>query len=246
MLDAKPTPSVHRGEPAGDVHHSLLSNIALLVGLPADELHAIEHSCHYRRFAPQEQIIDRGARGRDVYFLVRGRARLINYSLAGREIAFGDIGAGSCFGELPALDTQAQPSAVIAIEDSLVLALHQDLFTDLVARHPRIAARLMRQLSEAVRAGIERVMDLSTLDAQYRVQAELLRQAAIEPRGTNAATIAPIPVHSDIASRVSTTRETVARVLNDLARKGIVERRRDALLISDVNRLRRMVEAVRG
>lgn len=246
MFDAKPAHPIRPGESAGGAAPSLLSNVPLLADLPAQELHAIEHSCHYRRFQPQEQIVDRGAGGRDVYFLVRGRARLINYSLAGREIAFGDITAGSCFGELPALDHQGQPAAVIAVEDSLVLALHHDLFNDLLARHPRVAARLLRQLSEAVRAGIERVMDLSTLDAQYRVQAELLRQAAIEPRDGGAATIAPIPMHSDIASRVSTTRETVARVLNDLARKGIVERRRDALLISDVNRLRRMVEAVRG
>ena len=245
MFDAKPAPFARRAETGRDDSFSLLSNIALLAELPAEELHAVEHSCHYRRFAPQEQIIERGARGRDVYFLVRGRARAINYSLAGREIAFGDIVAGMCFGELPALDNQPQPAAVIAVEDSLVLALQQGLFQALLARHPCLALRLLRQLSQTVRDGIERVMDLSTLDAQCRVQAELLRQAAVEPRG-GGATIQPIPMHSDIASRVSTSRETVARVLNDLARKGIVERRRDALLISDVNRLRRMVEAVRG
>jgi CRP-like cAMP-binding protein len=53
-------------------------------------------------------------------------------------------------------------------------------------------------------------------------------------------------VHSDIASRVSTTRETVARVMNDLARKGIVERRKGALVIHDMRRLESLVEDVRG
>ena len=48
------------------------------------------------------------------------------------------------------------------------------------------------------------------------------------------------------ASRVSTTRETVARVLNDLARKGIVERTKDALLIHNLGCLRDMVQEVRG
>ena len=62
----------------------------------------------------------------------------------------------------------------------------------------------------------------------------------------NAATISPIPVHGDIASRVSTTRETVARVMNDLARQGIVERTKDALVLPDVDRLREIVEEVRG
>ena len=58
--------------------------------------------------------------------------------------------------------------------------------------------------------------------------------------------IEPIPIHSDIASRVSTTRETVTRVLNDLARQGIVQRTREGLVIRDLRRLRRMVEDVRG
>ena len=60
------------------------------------------------------------------------------------------------------------------------------------------------------------------------------------------AEIRPIPVHGDIASRVSTTRETVARVLSDLARKDIVERKKNALLIKDLAQLREMVEEVRG
>ena len=65
-------------------------------------------------------------------------------------------------------------------------------------------------------------------------------------QGDNQASIKPMPVHSDIASRVSTTRETVARVLNDLARQGAVERQKDALFIHDVDLLSDMVEEVRG
>jgi predicted transcriptional regulator len=55
-----------------------------------------------------------------------------------------------------------------------------------------------------------------------------------------------MPVHSNIAARVSTARETVARVLGDLTRKGIVERESDALRIVDINRLTQMVKEFRG
>lgn len=104
----------------------------------------------------------------------------------------------------------------------------------------------MVRLARIVRSADERIMDLSTLAAINRVQAELLRQARAEEADGNAAVIEPIPIHSDIASRVSTTRETVARVLNDLARKGIVKRTRGGLMIRDLDRLRQMVEDVRG
>jgi CRP-like cAMP-binding protein len=104
----------------------------------------------------------------------------------------------------------------------------------------------MLRMSRVIRSAIDRIMDLSTLAAISRVHAELLRQARSLPEGTNAAVIEPIPIHSDIASRVSTTRETVARALNDLARKGVLERTRNSLRILDVRRLEAMVEEVRG
>ena len=104
----------------------------------------------------------------------------------------------------------------------------------------------MERLASMVRHSTERIMDLSTLAANNRVQAELLREARTNMKGENQAEISPIPVHGDIASRVSTTRETVARVLGDLARQGVVERTKDTLIIRDVAQLARMVEDGRG
>jgi len=77
------------------------------------------------------------------------------------------------------------------------------------------------------------------------VNAADLISAAKSGQG-NAAILKPIPVHGDIASRVSTTRETVARVLNDLARQGIVERTKDALVVHDISQLEHLVEESQG
>jgi predicted transcriptional regulator len=49
-----------------------------------------------------------------------------------------------------------------------------------------------------------------------------------------------------MASRASTTRETLARVLSDLSKKGIVKREKDSLVICDVMALENMMEEVRG
>ncbi|NQV45127.1 MAG: winged helix-turn-helix domain-containing protein, partial [Rhodospirillales bacterium] len=50
----------------------------------------------------------------------------------------------------------------------------------------------------------------------------------------------------DVASRVSTTRETVARVMNDLARQNLVKREKNKLAVLDVGALEEMVEEVKG
>jgi DNA-binding MarR family transcriptional regulator len=49
-------------------------------------------------------------------------------------------------------------------------------------------------------------------------------------------------VHAEIAARVSTRREAVARELKALERAGLVERRRGALALRDTHRLRRLIE----
>lgn len=225
---------------------SVLGDIDLLADLDPRSLSRIEQSCRYRRFSVQEQIIDKDSAPSDVFFIVRGWARVVNYSVAGREITFADLRHGDCFGELSAIDGEPHSAGVMAVEDCVVLLLPRRVFLGLLAEHPTMALKLMQRLVKMVRDANERIMDLSTLGAHSRVQAELLRRA--ENHGTmgNAAVIQPIPVHSDIASRVSTTRETVARVLNDLARRGILERTRNALLIRNLKLLHTMVEEVRG
>ncbi|MDD9915804.1 MAG: cyclic nucleotide-binding domain-containing protein [Rhodospirillaceae bacterium] len=74
-----------------------LSEIVLLSELSGDALATLEKRCSWRNFAPQEQIIDRQSNTRDVYFIVTGRVRVVNFSLSGREVAFDEIPAGGLF-----------------------------------------------------------------------------------------------------------------------------------------------------
>ena len=229
-----------------DTASGSLAGVGLFDGLDEAELDDLKKACSWRRYTGNEQIIDRQSDSTDVFFVIEGKVRVVNYSLSGREITLDDKGAGSHFGELAAIDGQPRSASVMALEASLLAALPQDRFLDVLQRRPEVSYRVMLSLARIIRVSTDRIMDLSTLAANNRVQAELLREARSNPTDDNTAEISPIPVHGDIASRVSTTRETVARVLNDLARQGIVERRKDALVIHDLTRLSEMVEEVRG
>jgi len=245
MLDGKAYQDARHGAVPG-LDRSLLSNIDLFQGLRPDQLNAIEHACRYRRFSAQELIIDRDSASNDVFFVVRGCVRIVNFSVAGREVAFDDLREGAYFGELSAIDNQPRSASVLALTDTLIVALPGRTFLDVMVMYPSVAMQVLQRLARIIRIGNERIMDLSTLAAYSRVQAEVLRQASAHKVGANTAVIDPIPIHSDIASRASTTRETVARVLNDLSRKGVVQRTRKGLVIQDLAMLREMVEDVRG
>ena len=139
---------------------SNLDGVRLLADLTPAERDQVAKACRWRRYGAGEQIIDNQSDTRDVFFVVKGTVRVVNYSASGREVAF--------------------------------------------------------RLAHAVPPDGDRVV------------------------------LKPIPHHSDIASRVSTTRETVARVFSDLAKSGIVKRERDAMVVLDVGLLEEMVENVRN
>ncbi len=224
----------------------VLVGVKLLEGVGKEGLEGIAKNCRYKRFPTQQQIFDRNSRTSDVFFVIRGRVRVVNYSLSGREITLDDIADGGNFGELAAIDGEPRVATVMTLTESLIVALPRPRFLEAIEKNPVIAHNVMTYLAKLVRVSTERIMDLSTLGANNRVHADLFRQAQAGAVTGNEAVINPMPVHGDIASRVSTTRETVARVMNELARKSVVERKKDVLVIRDVQRLRKMVEEVRG
>ena len=223
-----------------------LAGIALLAGLDAKTVRELEGRCRWRRFAAHEQIFDHQSESRDVYFVVDGEVRIVNHSLSGREITFDEVSSGGHFGELAAIDGAPRSATVVALRDTEVAALPSGAFSELVRGQPDIALEVMRDLAQIICASTERIMDLSTLGAHNRVYAEILRLARPKMVDDNTAKIRPIPVHSDIAGRVSTTRETVARVFSDLSRQGIVKRQQDSIVVADVARLELMVEEFKG
>jgi CRP-like cAMP-binding protein len=220
-----------------------LAGIELLQALDAQQLHVLERRCSWRKWRPGEQIIDRETMSNDVYFIVRGRARVVDYSSSGnREVIFDELGDGAYFGELAAIDGEPRSANIVASTETLTASLPGDEFITLLFENRETGLCFMRRLSEMVRVSTGRIMDLSTLGAHNRIYAELLRLARTAGVGRpNEAIIHPIPVHSDIAARVSTTRETVARVLSELTHRDLLRREEDSLVILDLAQLTHMV-----
>jgi CRP-like cAMP-binding protein len=224
-----------------------LARVEIFRDLADADRRRIEERCRWRTYAPQETVIAREQDSHEVHFVVWGRVRVLDYAASGREVAFDDIGPGGTVGELAAIDGGTRSASVVAVQRTLTAALDQRTFLKVLADHPEAGLATMRRLTRMVRQASERIMDLSALGANNRVHAEILRLAR-EAAGPEAETarLSPIPVHSEVASRVSTTRETVARVFSDLTREGILRKERNVLVVDDVPALAEMVASVRG
>jgi CRP/FNR family transcriptional regulator, cyclic AMP receptor protein len=223
-----------------------LGHVGLLKGLGPVELEAAARVCQWRDFSAGQQVFDQDSDNRDIYFVASGRVRVTFYAHDGHEIAFRDLNEGACFGELSAIDGKARSASVVALTPCTLAILTRKALWALVRAYPDVAENLLRHLAGLVRSLSERVVDFSTLGVQNRIQAELLRMAREAGIANGQALITPLPRHADIASRVSTNREAVARELSRLAKLGIVERHSDALAVRDMNQLIEMVDKVRA
>ena len=233
------------GRARGCALHGLRA-IRLLARIPEPELGNIARCCAWRRYAREQTILARDATDKDVYFIASGVVRVTAFSGSGRQLTFRDLGMGEWFGDLAAIDGGRRSADVVAVSETLVASVSSALFLQMIARNPTMAEALLRHMVGHVRDLSARLFSLSTLGVQNRIHAELLRLARLTQAHGNIAFLEPAPRHIDIASHVSTSREEVSRELSRLKCEGIVQRQGRALVISDLDRLQRMVNDVRG
>lgn len=210
-----------------------LENIELLDDLPANEKLDLAKKCFWRSYQTGEQILERSSDSRDVFFVVEGRVDIVNYGMSGREVAYATVEAGQYFGELSAIDCNPRSANVNAGSKCLLGSLSPENFQDLLIKNPSIMMSVMLRLAKIIRTSDDRILDLSTLGAVQRVCQELIRMAEPDPVTADSWIIYPMPTQSAIASRVSTTRETVARVLGHLTHEGFVHKKGKSLYLND-------------
>lgn len=219
-----------------------LTTVPLLAGLDRASVSKIESQCAWRTAKEGDLLLNRDSESRDIFFVLRGKVRIVNYSNSGREIAFAVAGAGDYFGELAAIDGQPRSATVVALEECRLATLAPQHFRDALERHPKLALQVMEKLCRIVRTCDDRIMDLATLSAYQRVYAEVLKACRPDPVRTGSWIVYPLPTQAQIAAHASTTRETVARVLSQLALDGVADRKSKTLYVRDMAKLKSLCE----
>lgn len=167
-----------------------------------------------------------------------GAVRVYRALPDGREVEVHWCGPGDSFAELPLLDGGPYPASALAVADSELLVVPVGAFTAIVRRHPAWAASLIRLLGTRLRELVERVRLLSIPRIPTRVASWLWTE--VQRRGGPlAGQVIPLRRRQeDLAARLGTTRESVARALATLERAGAIRRRRGGCEIVDPAALR--------
>ena len=109
-------------------------------------------------------------------------------------MTFNDLDAGQHFSKISAIDSELRSARIMALTKCNVAIMLQGQFLNLLEKELQIALQLMHGLTSMVRASTIPIMDLNTLAANNRVQADLLRVVKTEVDDDGSAVISRTPV----------------------------------------------------
>ena len=190
-----------------------------------------------RRFAVRAAMVKHGDRISTLYVIIAGRAHALVYSMEGQAVLLHEYLSGDFFGAVSSPYSGTHEADVLVIDAVNAFLLDGGELALLAEQHGCIGLALLELMVQRLQQTASRMYEHAALSAVGRVHAELLRQA----RQGEGHAIRPCPVVSDLALRVSTTRETASRAVNALERRGIIRRDGDALVVVAPHRLEELI-----
>jgi CRP-like cAMP-binding protein len=209
-------------------------------------LEALAGILRIRRFRRGETIFHQGDPGDALFVVNSGSVKVVLPSEEGAEPAIVAIlGPGEFFGELAILDGAPHSATIVAVEATETLVLHRDAFLGLIDSDPGLRRALLASLAAEIRRLTGHVEDLHFLDLPGRLASRIIRLAGAS--GATPATTGEVRIpwpytQSELAGMIGGSRQSVNRLLADLADQHLVRLERDALVIADLGRLARTVD----
>lgn len=197
-----------------------LSHISIFEGLPEAKLSALQELCVSRSYPKNTVIINEGDQANAMYICTQGKVKVYVSDENGREFVLSSMGPNEYFGELSLLDDDTRSASVITTEKSTFSILHKDDFSKMILNNPEIGLVLLRNLASRIRKLTDNVKTLALQDVYGRIRKTLL-DLSTEKNGETI--IEEKLTQQDIANRIGSSREMVARILKDLGTGGYIE-----------------------
>jgi len=221
-----------------------LQACGLFAGLDEVELESIARQMRSRRFRNGETIFHQDDPGDALHVVVAGAVKIVLPSAEDGEPAImATLRPGDFFGALALLDGAPRSATAVALGKTETLVLRREAFLELVDSDRTLRVALLSSLSHEIRSITAHVQDLHFLDLPGRLAKRILREAeGREPEPDGSVQLAWPYTQSELAGMIGGSRQSVNRLLSDLVDEGLVEVRRDALVIPDPAALERSIQ----
>jgi CRP-like cAMP-binding protein len=191
-------------------------------------------------------LIEAGEPADQVFVVLRGTVRIYQAAADGREVVVKLLRAPAIFCDLEMLAGLPMVKNVAAVDEVQVAAIPAQDYLDLLYQHPSAMMAHMEQIAVAfcVAARNQRLIFASL---EQKVSNLLLSYAEFfgEIEGDELVITRPLS-QPQIARSLGAVTRSVANVLSDLTKKGLISKRKDRFLVHKIDKLEELAAPIRG
>jgi CRP/FNR family transcriptional regulator, cyclic AMP receptor protein len=174
-----------------------------------------------------------------LHIIRHGSVKLFKTSAHGRELIIKVIEEGTTFNEVPVFDRGQNPVNAAALEESEIWVVEADAIQNAMVQHPEMCRAIVLNLTKNLRMLVGMVEELSF----YQVTNRLARLISQLPPDQLAGTSSQRITQDQLAARLGTVREVVARSLRELERSGAIRVSRREIQVVDANILQEWIQS---
>lgn len=183
--------------------------------LPEAMLQEISAYMHLREYQRGDVLFWEGDPCDGLYIVKQGSAKIFLLSPQGRQYIVRILLERDTFSEVPAFDGAPNPVNVEALENCLVWVIDSEMLRGLVILHPQFAQKVLGNFGKMLRGMVHKVSEMAFYQVTHRL-ARLIAEMSEEKS-------VPHWTQEQLAARLGTVREVVARSLKELERSGAIK-----------------------
>ncbi|SFP89436.1 response regulator [Hymenobacter arizonensis] len=197
-------------------------------------LHSLSADRKVHAIRKKQDVYLEGDEPTRVYFVQAGRVKTVKTTDGGKELITGLYGPGEFFGYLPVLDHTPHTDSAVAVEESELVYIPQDDFTQLLLRNPEVGQQFIRLLAGRVSERESQLLAMAYSSIRRRVADTLLRlHEQAGPEGSIQLS------RDDMAAMVGTAPESLIRTLSEFKADGLIELAPKNIRVLEPEKLRR-------
>lgn len=218
-----------------------LENFNLFKGMKPHEMERVEKMTRMQTIEKGQFIYYPETPSSSVFFLKKGRVKIVSYTDDGKEIIKKILWPGDIFGELGLIDGDSKRSdfSQAMDDDVLICAMGKEEMVQMMSMNPKLNFKVMKIIGLRLRKVERRVESLIGKSARTRL-IEFIKELA-EERGKKVGSEIFIKhhlTHQDIASLNAISRQKTTAILNELRDENLITFDRNSILIRDLEKLK--------
>jgi CRP/FNR family transcriptional regulator len=197
--------------------------------LSGDELAGMAGCVSLRGFERGEVLFLEGDPCAGLHILQGGCIKLYRVSPQGRQYIVRLVQESDTFNEVPVFDGGGNPVNAEAVEASRVWLVEPDCIRRMLRESPDFAQKVINNLGQNLRHLVQAASEM----AFYQVTHRLARLISSDPRHELEGQGAARWTQEQLAARLGTVREVVARSLRELERSGAIRTENRRITVAD-------------